>query len=104
MLRWTEGSCESVSDQEIAAAKKALGQDGVGCEPASAATAAGLRRLRQSGRIEADADVVVLLTGHQLKDTQFILEERNSSVHKFRLEPDLNTAAARLSSWLESGS
>lgn len=102
VLRWTEGSCESVSDQEIAAAKEALGRDGVGCEPASAATVAGLRKLRQSGRIEADADVVVLLTGHQLKDTQFILEERNSSVHKFRLEPDLSSASARLSSWLES--
>jgi threonine synthase len=102
VLRWTEGTCESVSDQEIAAAKEALGQDGLGCEPASAATVAGLRKLRQSGQIEADADVVALLTGHQLKDTQFILEERNPSVHKFRLQPDPSTAAARLSGWLAS--
>ncbi|MFZ0996505.1 MAG: threonine synthase [Candidatus Dormiibacterota bacterium] len=102
VLKWTEGSCESVSDHEIAAAKEALGQDGVGCEPASAATVAGLRQLRQSRRIEADADVVALLTGHQLKDTQYILEERNSSAPRIRLEPDLSTAAARLSGWLES--
>ena len=102
VLRWTEGSCESVSDQEIAAAKEALGQDGVGCEPASAATVAGLRGLRQSGRIDADADVVALLTGHQLKDTQYILEERNASIHKLRLEPDPSNAARQVSRWLES--
>jgi threonine synthase len=100
VLRWTEGTCESVSDQEIGAAKEALSRDGVGCEPASAATVAGLRKLRQSGAIEADADVVVLLTGHQLKDTQYILETHNSSVHKLQLEP--NAGAAEISRWLES--
>lgn len=102
VLRWTEGSCESVSDEEIGAAKEALGHDGVGCEPASAATVAGLRKLRASGRLEADAEVVALLTGHQLKDTDYILEARDSRTHTLRLEPDLINAAERLSAWLGS--
>jgi threonine synthase len=100
VLRWTEGSCESVSDAEIGAAKETLSRDGVGCEPASAVSVAGLRKLRQSGRIEADADVVALLTGHQLKDTQYILEAHTSSSHKLQLEPDYGTG--QLSRWLES--
>jgi threonine synthase len=100
VLRWTEGMCESVSDQEIGEAKEALSRDGVGCEPASAATVAGLRKLRQLGRIESAADVVVLLTGHQLKDTQYILEARESSAPRLQLELDADTA--QLSRWLES--
>jgi threonine synthase len=57
-----------VSDDEIADARAVIGRDGVGCEPASAASLAGLRRLRAEGTIEADADVVLVLTGHVLKD------------------------------------
>ena len=100
VLRWTEGICESVSDQEIGEAKEALSRDGVGCEPASAATVAGLRKLRQFGRIESDADVVVLLTGHQLKDIQFILEADETSTRKLHLDADVSTA--QISRWLDS--
>lgn len=57
-----------VSDEEIADARAVIGRDGIGCEPASAASLAGLRRLRAEGTIEADADVVLVLTGHVLKD------------------------------------
>jgi threonine synthase len=57
-----------VSDEEIADARAVIGRDGVGCEPASAASLAGLRRLRAEGTIEAGADVVLVLTGHVLKD------------------------------------
>jgi threonine synthase len=57
-----------VSDEEIADARAVIGRDGVGCEPASAASLAGLRRLRADGTIAADADVVLVLTGHVLKD------------------------------------
>ncbi|MGH7667154.1 MAG: threonine synthase [Candidatus Dormibacteria bacterium] len=101
-LRWSEGSCESVSDQEIGAAKEALGHDGVGCEPASATTVASLRKLRQSGKLRADADVVALLTGHQLKDAEYILEERHSRIQTIRLARDQTRAAERLSTWLRS--
>lgn len=75
-LQWTNGLCESVTDQEIFEAKLVLAQDGVSCEPASAATLAGVRKLRRGGAIEADADVVAVLTGHQLKDTEYILQRR----------------------------
>ncbi|HEY6538072.1 MAG TPA: threonine synthase [Candidatus Dormibacteraeota bacterium] len=87
-LRWSEGECESVSDQEIEAAKQALSLDGIGCEPASATTLAGLRKLRVSGRIEAGADVVAVLTGHQLKDVDYLLETRRPALPALRLNPD----------------
>ncbi|MGH7642311.1 MAG: threonine synthase [Candidatus Dormibacteria bacterium] len=100
-LRWSEGSCESVTDQEIAAAKEALGRDGIGCEPASATTLAGLRKLRQGGHIEEDADVVAILTGHQLKDVDYILEQRAARDRTLRLEADPETAVELLREWLE---
>jgi threonine synthase len=100
-LRWTEGSCESVSDHEIGAAKEALSRDGIGCEPASATTVAGLRKLRQSGQIREDVDVVAILTGHQLKDVDFILEERNSAARTVSVAPDSRTAPELISAWLE---
>jgi threonine synthase len=77
-LEFSDGWCERVSDQEIADAKAVLGRDGIGCEPASAATVAGLKRMAEiepgdpeMGRIERDEDVVALLTGHQLKDSDY---------------------------------
>ena len=45
-----------------------IGRDGIGCEPASAATLAGLRAFRAAGTIGRDEDVVLVLTGHVLKD------------------------------------
>ncbi|HVB14569.1 MAG TPA: threonine synthase [Candidatus Dormibacteraeota bacterium] len=101
-LRWSEGGCESVSDREIGAAKEALGRDGIGCEPASATTVAGLRKLRQAGQIDAGADVVAILTGHQLKDVDYILEERSAADRTLRLAPSSERASGRLSSWLAS--
>jgi threonine synthase len=53
-----------------------IGQDGIGCEPASATTLAGLRKLRSEGTIDPDAVVVAVLTGHVLKDTDFIIKHR----------------------------
>ncbi|MGC1908675.1 MAG: threonine synthase [Candidatus Dormiibacterota bacterium] len=100
-LRWSEGACESVSDHEIGAAKETLGRDGIGCEPASATTVAGLRKLRQSGQIEHDAEVVAILTGHQLKDVDYILEERTSAGRSIRLLPNAGNARELLPSWLE---
>lgn len=58
----------SVSDDEIADARAVVGRDGIGCEPASAASLAGLRKLREAGTIARDEDVVLVLTGHMLKD------------------------------------
>jgi threonine synthase len=67
-IRLTDGVVLSVPDVEILAAKSAIDRAGVGCEPASAASLAGVRRLAASGTIAADARVVAVLTGHMLKD------------------------------------
>ena len=63
-----DGVVREVTDQEILDAKAQVGAGGLGCEPASAASVAGARKLRQEGVIGADERVVCILTGHQLKD------------------------------------
>ena len=67
-IQATNGVVESVSDEEIFAAKAVVDQCGVGCEPASAASIAGVRALASRGVIRRDARVVAVLTGHLLKD------------------------------------
>ncbi|MEE2822907.1 MAG: threonine synthase [Acidobacteriota bacterium] len=71
-LKFTDGWCDVVDEQEIADAKAVLGQDGIGCEPASATTIAGLKKLIVGGlddvTIDPNEDVVAILTGHQLKE------------------------------------
>jgi threonine synthase len=79
VMRATDGICESVSDQETFEAKTALAGDGIGCEPASATTLAGIRKLRRSGKINAGADVVAILTGNQLKDSESSLLRRSAA-------------------------
>ncbi len=68
----SQGVAEKVTEQEIADAKAVIGRCGIGCEPASAATLAGLKKLIAAGIIPADADVVAVLTGHVLKDPDYI--------------------------------
>jgi len=67
-LEWTDGLVEKVGDQEILDAKAHVGAGGFGCEPASAATVAGVRKLREADVIDADDRVACVLTGHPLKD------------------------------------
>jgi threonine synthase len=66
------GVVEKVSEQEIADAKAVIGRCGIGCEPASAATLAGIRKLVAAGIMRGDADVVAVLTGNVLKDPDYI--------------------------------
>jgi threonine synthase len=66
------GVVERVSEQEIADAKAVIGLCGIGCEPASAATLAGIRKLTASGVMRKDSDVVAVLTGNVLKDPSYI--------------------------------
>jgi threonine synthase len=68
----TQGVVEKVSEQEIADAKAVIGRCGIGCEPASAATLAGIRKLTAAGTMRRDADVVAVLTGNLLKDPDYI--------------------------------
>jgi threonine synthase len=67
-VRGTNGTVLAVTDDEIADARAVIGRDGIGCEPASAASLAGFRKLRAEGTIAREADVVLVLTGHVLKD------------------------------------
>ena len=63
------GRIEAVTDDEILAAYRDLARiEGVFCEPASAAAVAGLRKMALAGRLDPDATVVAVLTGHGLKD------------------------------------
>jgi threonine synthase len=62
------GVVREVTDQEILDAKAKVGAGGLGCEPASAASVAGAKKLRQEGVIAPGDRVVCILTGHQLKD------------------------------------
>ncbi len=68
----TDGVVERVTEQEIADAKAVVGRCGIGCEPASAATLAGIRKLTAAGIMRGDADVVAILTGNLLKDPDYI--------------------------------
>jgi threonine synthase len=76
----TGGSVITVSEQEIADAKATIGRDGVGCEPASATTVAGIRKLVSDGVIGKDESVVAVLTGHVLKDTDYVIRYHNQTL------------------------
>ncbi|WP_178915838.1 threonine synthase [Natronomonas gomsonensis] len=67
-IRETGGTAVAVSDEEITTAQRDLAGEGIGVEPASAASVAGLRKLRESGEVGSGEDVVCLTTGHLLKD------------------------------------
>jgi threonine synthase len=68
------GTVEQVSEVEIALAKAEIGADGIGCEPASAVTLAGLKKLVKQGFVKPNQSVVLVLTGHLLKDPDFTLK------------------------------
>ncbi len=74
VVQETGGYCEQVSEAEIAIAKAEIGQEGIGCEPASAVTLAGLKKLVRQGKIMKSESVVLLLTGHMLKDSDYTID------------------------------
>ncbi|MCC6892124.1 MAG: threonine synthase [Anaerolineae bacterium] len=72
-LKWTDGVVEEVSDQEIMDAKALIDRQGLGCEPASACSLVGLRKLVSKGIIKSHETVVGILTGHVLKDPEAVM-------------------------------
>src|SRR6266550_3247251 len=68
----TGGGVLSVTEEQIADAKAIIGTDGVGCEPASATTVAGIKKLVAEGKIQSGQTVVAVLTGHLLKDPEYV--------------------------------
>jgi threonine synthase len=85
VIRETGGTVEEVSEVEITCAKAEIGSEGVGCEPASAVTLAGLKKLVEQGFVEPSDSVVLVLTGHVLKDADFTL--RFHRVYLFEATP-----------------
>ncbi|WP_440766777.1 threonine synthase [Natronorubrum sp. DTA7] len=67
-IRETGGTAVAVSDEEITEAQRDVAGEGIGVEPASAASIAGLRKLRRDGVVDDDERVACLTTGHLLKD------------------------------------
>jgi threonine synthase len=81
-MEWTNGWCDVVSEQEIADAKAIIGRDGVGCEPASATTVAGIKKLIQTQEIDKDEDVVAVLTGNLLKDPDYTVNYHQNTLYE----------------------
>jgi threonine synthase len=79
-LQWSGGEVEQVSEQEIADAKAVIGRDGIGCEPASAVTLAGIRKMVLAGAIKRDEDIVAILTGHVLKDPDYTVNYHSGAL------------------------
>jgi len=73
-LQWTDGVVEQVTDQQIMEAKALIDGQGIGCEPASGCTLAGIRKLVDQGVIKAGETVVGVLTGHILKDAEATIQ------------------------------
>ena len=86
-----DGVVREVSDQEILDAKAQVGAGGFGCEPASGASIAGAKRLREEGVIAPSDRVVCILTGHELKDPNATVAyhsgDQGSSPNRFANRP-----------------
>jgi len=82
VLEATSGACEQVSEVEIAEAKAEIGAEGIGCEPASAVTLAGLKKLIQERFVKPDETVVLVLTGNLLKDPEFTIDFHRGDMFK----------------------
>ncbi|PKG32072.1 pyridoxal-phosphate dependent enzyme, partial [Methanoregula sp.] len=75
-IRKTGGLAESVTDDEILRMQRDLARkEGIGVEPASAASVAGIRKLAELGMIDRDERIVCVVTGHLLKDPDTVIKQ-----------------------------
>jgi threonine synthase len=81
-IQETGGWCLDVTEAEIAIAKAEIGAEGLGCEPASAVSLAGLKKLRAEGKVASGETVVLMLTGHTLKDADYTIEFHRGTLLK----------------------
>lgn len=91
-LEICDGVVRDVTDAEMLDAKAQVGAGGFGCEPASGASVAGARLLRNQGVIAPSDRVVCILTGHQLKDPSATVsyhtgETASTGAAEFRNQP-----------------
>lgn len=93
-IRKTGGTAESVTDKEILAMQKALARlEGIGVEPASAASVAGVKKLVEMGAIDRDERIVCVVTGHLLKDPETVIGQCEPPVE---IEADLPSLLSAL--------
>ena len=92
VIQATGGACEEVSEVEIAQAKAEIGAEGIGCEPASAVTLAGLKKLLRQGFVKPEETVVLVLTGNLLKDPDFTMEFHRGELFRDTLNERDNAA------------
>ena len=75
-IRMTEGLAETVTDEEILSMQRDLARkEGIGVEPASAASVAGIRKLIENGMIDRNEKIVCVVTGHLLKDPDTVIKQ-----------------------------
>ncbi len=101
----TGGACEQVSEIEIAQAKAEIGAEGIGCEPASAVTLAGLKKLVKQGFVKREESVVLVLTGNsagripttpwKFSSRRFIQRRLSAKLRAQRIEPAAPSYADR---------
>jgi threonine synthase len=102
-IRETNGVVTQVSDRDILEAKAVVDAAGIGCEPASAASVAGTRRLVREGAIKPGESVVAILTGNVLKDPGIVMEyHARPGLHRnppVRIPPKLAEVERLLKRW-----
>ncbi|MDO5829103.1 MAG: threonine synthase [Methanocorpusculum sp.] len=75
-IRETGGTAESVTDAEILAMQRDLARlEGIGVEPASAASVAGIKKMAEAGLLDKDEKIVCVVTGHLLKDPETVIKQ-----------------------------
>jgi threonine synthase len=84
VIKWSNGVVDQVSEQEIVDAKAVVDASGVGAEPASCATVAGLRKLVERGVIKEDESVVGILTGNLLKDPELVVDYHTGNLKNLK--------------------
>ncbi|HRF97190.1 MAG TPA: pyridoxal-phosphate dependent enzyme, partial [Aggregatilineales bacterium] len=85
-IKWTNGVVEMVTDQEIMDAKALIDRVGIGCEPASACSLAGAKKLVDMGIIQPHETVVGILTGHVLKDPDATINYHRDQLANIRAQ------------------
>ena len=84
----SDGLAETVSDEEILSAQKLLARtEGIGVEPASAASIAGLIKLVNTGKIDKGEQIVCVVTGHVLKDPNIAIDACEKPIE---IDADIN--------------
>jgi threonine synthase len=96
VLAETGGACEDVTEAEMAQAKAEIGVEGIGCEPASAVTLAGLKKLIRQGFVKPQDSVVLILTGNLLKDPDFTMDFHRGEMFSETVQESERQAVDRL--------